>query len=150
MNVFEADWICPISSPPIRNGFLAVDENLISSVGAVNSEGFALSRSRSADRPGAPRSASAAARSLKDRPPLQQSADWRTVAYTGTLFLFYVLLMNPLGYLIATAIFLFIQARLLGSHRVIRDGVFSIVTSVAAYALFNLVLKIGLPAGLFG
>jgi 5-methylthioadenosine/S-adenosylhomocysteine deaminase len=30
MTIFEADWICPISSPPIRNGSLAVDNGLIS------------------------------------------------------------------------------------------------------------------------
>ena len=29
MTIFEADWICPISSPPIRNGQLAVDHGKI-------------------------------------------------------------------------------------------------------------------------
>jgi 5-methylthioadenosine/S-adenosylhomocysteine deaminase len=33
MTIFEADWICPISSAPIRDGCLAVDDGKISSVG---------------------------------------------------------------------------------------------------------------------
>ena len=32
MTIFEADWICPISSPPIRNGSLVVENGKIRSV----------------------------------------------------------------------------------------------------------------------
>jgi len=29
MTIYEADWICPVSSPPVRNGMLAVDNGRI-------------------------------------------------------------------------------------------------------------------------
>src|SRR5678815_3814067 len=33
MIVYQADWVCPASSPPIRNGCIAVDGDRITSVG---------------------------------------------------------------------------------------------------------------------
>lgn len=83
------------------------------------------------------------------RAPLQQ-IDWRTVAGACVLLVAYALLFNPLGYLLATAGFLFSIARLFGSRSAVRDAVFSVVTSASVYALFNFVLKIGLPSGVFG
>jgi len=38
MSVFESDWICPVSGPPIRNGFLAVEGETISDVGSSGFE----------------------------------------------------------------------------------------------------------------
>jgi len=35
MTIYEADWICPVSSPPIRNGSIAVDNGKIVSSPAV-------------------------------------------------------------------------------------------------------------------
>ncbi|MBI4471423.1 MAG: amidohydrolase family protein [Acidobacteria bacterium] len=35
MTRYEADWICPVSSPPIRNGFLEVSDNTISGLGPL-------------------------------------------------------------------------------------------------------------------
>src|SRR5437763_13534060 len=35
MTIYEADWICPVSSPPIRNGSIAVDNGKIVSCPAV-------------------------------------------------------------------------------------------------------------------
>jgi aminodeoxyfutalosine deaminase len=32
MTVYEADWVCPVSSPPIRNGAIAVENGLLSTV----------------------------------------------------------------------------------------------------------------------
>src|SRR5262245_6591392 len=37
--VFEADWICPISSAPVRNGSLHIENGKIASVAAVPLEG---------------------------------------------------------------------------------------------------------------
>ena len=31
MTIYEADWICPVSSPPIRNGAIAVENGRMSS-----------------------------------------------------------------------------------------------------------------------
>src|SRR5262245_23800966 len=38
MTIFEADWICPISSPPIRNAFIAVSGETISDVNSSSPE----------------------------------------------------------------------------------------------------------------
>jgi hypothetical protein len=76
--------------------------------------------------------------------------DGSAALQTACLLFAYVLLLNPLGFLIATAAFLFVQAHLLGSRRWLRNGVFGLVTSFVIYALFNVVLKIGLPSGLLG
>lgn len=100
-------------------------------------------------RPGGLRSASAVARSHTNRPPLQLM-DWRTAAIFCALLVAYLLLLNPVGYLLTTFVFLCVTARLLGSRRIARDVIFSLVTSVVVYALFNFVLKIGLPSGLLG
>lgn len=35
MTVYEADWICPISGPPIRNGAIAVENGRISKLGLI-------------------------------------------------------------------------------------------------------------------
>ena len=42
MRVFEADWVCPVSSPPIRNGRLSVDAGVISSASAPASSNDAI------------------------------------------------------------------------------------------------------------
>ncbi len=38
MTAFEADWICPVSSKPLRNGRLVVEHGRISEVGAAQGE----------------------------------------------------------------------------------------------------------------
>jgi hypothetical protein len=102
----------------------------------------------SSGRSGGRRSSNAVGAS--DGPPSAERVDWRTAAATAGLLLSYIFLLNPLGYLIATALFLFLEARILGSRSPLRDGLFSIIMSAAVYILFNLVLKIGLPPGVFG
>ena len=32
MTIYDADWLCPISSPPIRNGSLAVENGTVAAV----------------------------------------------------------------------------------------------------------------------
>ena len=34
MNVIRARWLCPISAPPIRNGWVAIDDGRIAGIGA--------------------------------------------------------------------------------------------------------------------
>jgi putative tricarboxylic transport membrane protein len=98
------------------------------------------------ERAGGLRSASAIARSPRNRPPVQL-IDWKTLATAGLVLFGYVLLLDPVGYLPTTVVFLFVMTRLLGSRSIARDVVFSIVTSFVVYAFFNSVLKIGLPPG---
>ena len=75
-------------------------------------------------------------------------ADWRAVAPSALVFLAYILLLEPIGYLPATTAFIAFEARLLGSRRWGRDLVASLVVTVSVYALFSLLLGLRLPAGL--
>jgi putative tricarboxylic transport membrane protein len=83
------------------------------------------------------------------RTPLELM-DWRTVAAFATALILYVVLLEPLGYLLSTFILMLVIPRLLGSRRMVRDIAFSAVTSAAVYAFFNFVLKVGLPPGVLG
>ncbi|MCY4635901.1 MAG: tripartite tricarboxylate transporter TctB family protein [Acidobacteria bacterium] len=78
------------------------------------------------------------------------AADWRAAAPSALIFLAYILLLEPLGYLLATAAFIALEARLLGSRRWRRDLLAALVVSVSVYALFSLLLGLRLPAGLLG
>ena len=78
------------------------------------------------------------------------AADWRTVAPSALLFLAYIALLEPVGYLLATTAFIALEARLLGSRRWGRDLLASLVVTVSVYVLFNLLLGLRLPAGLLG
>ena len=78
------------------------------------------------------------------------AADWRTAAPSALLFLAYIALLEPVGYLPATTAFIALEARLLGSRRWGRDLLASLVVTVSVYVLFNLLLGLRLPAGLLG
>ena len=79
-----------------------------------------------------------------------QLMDSKTLMGACGILVLYILLLNPVGYLLTTLMLLFVIARLLGSRRILRDAVFSIVTTAVVYAFFNFVLKIGLPSGVLG
>jgi putative tricarboxylic transport membrane protein len=83
------------------------------------------------------------------RPPLQ-AIDWQTVGALSALLVAYVVMLDAVGYLISTFVLMLAIPRLLGSRRIVRDVIFSAVTSTAVYAFFNFVLKVGLPSGVLG
>ncbi len=75
------------------------------------------------------------------------AADWRAAAPSVLLFLAYIVLLEPLGYLPATTAFITLEARLLGSRRWGRDLAAALVVAFSVYALFSLLLGLRLPAG---
>lgn len=75
------------------------------------------------------------------------AADWRAAAPSVLLFLAYIVLLEPLGYLPATTAFITLEARLLGSRRWGRDLLAALVVAFSVYALFSLLLGLRLPAG---
>jgi putative tricarboxylic transport membrane protein len=79
-----------------------------------------------------------------------EEIDWKTWGLTALLFLVYILIFEPVGYLISTALFLFVVARILGSRAWLRDAIVSIALSLAIYYFFNGLMKVGLPKGLLG
>ena len=69
---------------------------------------------------------------------------------SALVFLAYLLLLEPVGYLLATVAFITVEARLLGSRAWLRDLIVSVVITASVYTVFNLLLGIRLPAGLIG
>ena len=78
------------------------------------------------------------------------SADWRAAAPAAAAFLAYIALLAPVGYLLATAVFIPLEARLLGSRSWRRDVIAGVAVTAAIYAVLGLLLGLRLPAGVFG
>ncbi len=64
----------------------------------------------------------------------------------GTLA-FYVVALEPLGYLLTTAVMLFAQLRWVENRSWRSSSGIAIVTAVASLILFRVLLKVSLPAG---
>ena len=86
------------------------------------------------------------ARSLATPIPL----DWRLFALSALTFLAYILLLEPVGYLLATVGLITLESRLLGSRDWFRNVTVSVVITASVYGVFNLLLDIRLPEGLIG
>jgi hypothetical protein len=65
----------------------------------------------------------------------------------GTLA-FYVVALEPLGYLLTTAAMLFAQVRWVESRSRRSSAGIAIVTAVASLILFRVLLKVSLPTGI--
>ncbi|WP_210471716.1 tripartite tricarboxylate transporter TctB family protein [Sporosarcina sp. 6E9] len=66
----------------------------------------------------------------------------------GGIVLFYIVLLEILGFLITTAIFIFITTLLLGYKKHKTNIIVALAVPVGFYYLFNFVLKISLPKGI--
>ncbi|WP_090742763.1 tripartite tricarboxylate transporter TctB family protein [Mesobacillus persicus] len=62
--------------------------------------------------------------------------------------LIYISLLEILGFLLMTAIFIFGCSLFLGYKKHVTNGIVSVVFSFAIYALFNYLLRINLPSGI--
>ena len=78
------------------------------------------------------------------------AVDWRLFALSALTFIAYILLLEPVGYLLATAGLITLESRLLGSRNWFRNLIVSFVISALVYGVFNLLLEIPLPEGLIG
>lgn len=73
--------------------------------------------------------------------------DWRAVILLTISLLFYLFLMIPAGFIIASAILFTGAAFAMGSKRVVRDLALGLVFSVAIYLAFTAGLGLRLPTG---
>lgn len=78
-----------------------------------------------------------------------ERTDWRRFALILAALVVYVLLLAPLGYILATTLFFAGAARAMGSRRVVRDAVIGLVFAAAIYFGFTELLSVRLPAGIF-
>jgi putative tricarboxylic transport membrane protein len=74
--------------------------------------------------------------------------EWRTPAGIVAALLAYALLMGPLGYVVATALFFPVVARLLGSRSPVRDVLVGAGLGLVLFVAFTQFLGVDLPAGL--
>jgi putative tricarboxylic transport membrane protein len=74
--------------------------------------------------------------------------DWRTVGLLVGLFVALILLVNPLGWVIASALFFAGAATILGSRHYIRNIVIGVVLALVSFYGFYSGLGIPLPAGI--
>jgi putative tricarboxylic transport membrane protein len=73
---------------------------------------------------------------------------WPTPGLLAALFVAYVLLLEPLGFVVATVLFVPLAARVLGSHAPVRDTLVGALIGVGMYVAFTEYLGVPLPAGL--
>jgi putative tricarboxylic transport membrane protein len=74
-------------------------------------------------------------------------ADWATLGGIAALLAVYLAAFVPLGFPIASALFLVAGARVLGSRAWLRDLVAGVLVSLAAYVVFTSLLGLELPGG---
>lgn len=82
----------------------------------------------------------------------QEAADteWRVPGLVAIALVVYVELMEPVGYLVTSAVFLPVVARILGSRSPVRDGAAGVALSLVVYSLFTQALAVPLPIGILG
>ncbi len=92
------------------------------------------------------------ARKADDKPLEKEARDLRTVLKTAVLIVVYIALFEPVGFLITTFVYLFLQFILLTpadkKPNYLFYGIVALVVSLFVYAIFRYSLDIILPQGL--
>jgi putative tricarboxylic transport membrane protein len=73
---------------------------------------------------------------------------WPTPGLLVVALVAYAFVLEPLGYIVATAIFFVAVARLIGSSSLVRDVLVGLVLAVAVFTAFTQYLGVSLPGGL--
>ena len=74
--------------------------------------------------------------------------DWRCIGLLALALIAYLFLIEPAGFIIASAVLFAWAAIAMGSRRHARDIVIGILLATALYLLFNRGLGLSLPAGI--
>jgi len=72
---------------------------------------------------------------------------WLTPTLVVVALVGYVFALEPLGFVLASALFFIVAARILGSHHLLRDVITVVLLVLAVYLAFTRLLDINLPAG---
>lgn len=90
------------------------------------------------------------------RPLVDPEVSWPTsrmfarAAFGFVLLLLYALVLQPLGYLFSTAVFLVIAILLLEPDRLTRAFLVGIASAVILFLIFRVWLRVPLPGGVLG
>ena len=74
--------------------------------------------------------------------------DWRCIGLLALALIAYLFLIEPAGFIIASAVLFAWAAIAMGSRRYARDIIIGILLATALYLLFNRGLGLSLPAGI--
>jgi putative tricarboxylic transport membrane protein len=77
-----------------------------------------------------------------------RATHWPTPGLLVVLLIVYAVVLQPVGYVLSTVLFVPLSARLLGSDRLRRDIVAGVVLALVLYLGFTQFLGVRLPAGL--
>jgi putative tricarboxylic transport membrane protein len=80
-------------------------------------------------------------------PAASEPVRWTAVGWLAVGVCAYLVLAEPGGFVIASALLFWCTARAFDSDRPLRDAAFSLAVSVGAYLLFARVLQLALPSG---
>ena len=76
---------------------------------------------------------------------IRTSVSWRRFAAGAAASLAYILLLPVFGFIFITPVFLVVQSRIIGSRKLVRDAIVSVLVTAAAAAIFTYVLNVELP-----
>lgn len=85
---------------------------------------------------------------IKEKPKKGLDQNTRKLLIFGVIVFLYILVLETLGFLITTALFIFITTLLLGYQKHIRNIIVALAIPIGFYYLFSAVLKISLPQGI--
>ncbi len=78
----------------------------------------------------------------------EEATHWPTTALVAAALVVYPFLLGTLGYILATALFFPLGARVLGSSRLIRDALIGLAVGAVIWFGFTQLLGVHLPGGL--
>jgi putative tricarboxylic transport membrane protein len=79
-----------------------------------------------------------------------KDTDWVVLGFVAAGLLAYVLLIEPLGYVVASTLFFPFGSRVLGRRALARDALTGAALAVTVYLLFTRLLGVPLPPGALG
>jgi len=86
----------------------------------------------------------------KDDTPLFEKGAWISPLIGIGITLIYALLMEPLGYILSTAVFIVLWQVIIAKAKILTIIVFAVIGSVSMYVLFKVLLGVPVSGGFFG
>lgn len=83
-----------------------------------------------------------------DGAPYRMQSDWKSLGTALAAFALFIVLLEPIGWVVAAAVLFWLIARGMGSKTAIKDIAVAFVFSCAVQAFFSAGLGLNLPAGI--
>jgi len=83
-------------------------------------------------------------------PAFSSFLDMKRLAWTFLISFLYVLFFNTFGFILMSTAFLVFLVMLVGGEKWLKATLVSVVVVVSGYVIFNVLLRIPLPVGIFG